>query len=239
MNSPYGLPIVDNCIDCPLLKSGFFCDVSPELKRELASVSHINTFPQHSILVVEGHPVKGVFVICSGQVKLSSTSREGKTVIIRVAKAGEVLGLSAVISGDLQQTTVETLTPCMTRFISQQDFVRLVHENAELSMRVAHALSNEFHAACREIRALALAPSTASRFASLVVSWLPRGKADRKGAELRVTTGFTHEQMAEMIGTSRETVTRIISDFKRDHIIDVKGATFVVRNRPALELLAV
>ncbi|MBV8206281.1 MAG: Crp/Fnr family transcriptional regulator [Acidobacteria bacterium] len=238
MNSPYGLPVVDDCQDCPLRKGGFFCDVSAQLKQELGSVSHSMAYPQGSVLAVEGQAARGVAVICSGQVKLSSTSREGKTVIIRIARPGEVIGLSSVVGGTPHQATVEAMSPCLTRFISREDFTRLLKKSPELSMQVARALSAEFHAACQEIRSLALAPSTASKFASLLLSWSGQNRSALK-SELKITTGFTHQQMAEMIGTTRETVTRVLSEMKRDRILEVKGATLVVRDLEALQELAV
>ena len=81
-----------------------------------------------------------------------------------------------------------------------------------------------------------MAPSSAGKLAKLLLSWTPGNlNGDR---EVRVRSVLTHEEMAQMIGASRETVTRVLSDFKRKQIIKLEGSTLVIRNRPELEELA-
>jgi CRP/FNR family transcriptional regulator len=80
MNTPYGLQIVENCMSCPLRKDGFFCQLSSEVLRSFSASSHLTTYPGGAILFVEGQMPRGAFVLCSGKVKLSTTSREGKVL---------------------------------------------------------------------------------------------------------------------------------------------------------------
>jgi len=239
MKSPYGLPVVDNCQNCSLRKDEFACNFSADLWRELDSVSHSAAYPEGAILTVEGQAANGVFVVCSGQIKLTSTSKEGKSVILRIAQSGEFVGLSSVLSGNPHGASAETLTPCLTRFISKQDFIRLMQKHPELGMQVSRSLSMEYAAACQEIRALAMASSSAGRLASLLVSWCPQQVGNDSKPEIRIKSAFTHEEIASMIGTTRETVTRVFSDFRRSGIVNVNGSTLVVRDLSALESMAV
>lgn len=238
MKSPYGLPVIESCLSCPLQRSSFFCALPEQAKRDLAALSHSAVYPAQAVLTVEGQSPRGIFIVCSGQVKVSNTSRDGKSITIRIAHPGEVIGLSAVLSGAPYATTSETLMPTQVRYVAADAFTRLAHKHGEIALQVTRTLSTELYDACQEIRTLALARSCASRLASLLLSWCPSGGADRKNTELRIKSGFTHEQMAEMIGTSRETVTRVLSEFKRDQILQVDGSTLVVRNLSALESLA-
>lgn len=215
--------------------NGFLSSFSCELRGAFERASHVMAFEPGAVLTHEGEMPQGAYVLCSGSVKLSSTSRDGKTVIIRVAKSGEVIGLSALICQSAHETTAEALMPATVRFINKQDLLHLMQEYTEFSMHAAQAMSREFQLVCREMRQLALAPTRASRLAGLVLSWCP---AERTTNEVRIKYGFTHEQIGEMIGTSRETVSRIISEFRREKILQGKGATLIV-NVPALEAIAV
>ncbi len=239
MKSPYGLPVVESCQKCPLRKSGYSCNFSAELLREFDAVSRLAAYPESAILTVEGQQASGLFVLCSGQMKLTSTSKKGKSVILRIARPGEFVGLSSVLAGTPHAAYVETLTPSLVRFVSKQDFERLMQKSPELGMQVAQSLSTEYAAACQEIRALAMAPSSAGRLASLLVSWCPQSSAKRPNPEIRIKSGFTHDELAAMIGTTRETVTRTFRDFKRNGIVNVKGSTLVVKDIAALQALAV
>ena len=99
MNAPYGIDIVDNCSECTHSKPGFFCAFSDEALSALSQASHKSILPAGAILFVEGQSPRGMFIVCSGKVNLSTTSREGKSLIVKTAEAGEPLGISATISG--------------------------------------------------------------------------------------------------------------------------------------------
>src|SRR5262245_416282 len=176
MNSPYGMPIVDSCEKCPLRKGGYFCNFSQEILRELESCSHSTSYPQRAILPSEGQPARGVFLLCLGKIKLSSASREGKAVILKIARPGEVVGMSAVVCGTSYECTAETLSPCQVRFIAAADFLRMMRTYSEAAVHAAQSLSRDCCDAYNEIRSLALAPSCASRVASLLLSWCPPQK---------------------------------------------------------------
>jgi CRP/FNR family transcriptional regulator, cyclic AMP receptor protein len=99
MSTPYGIQISENCLLCKLRQTGFFCDLPKASLEELEKVKYASSYPQDAVLFVEGQAPRGVYLICSGRVKLSTTSRDGKTLILRIARAGEVLGLHATVSG--------------------------------------------------------------------------------------------------------------------------------------------
>jgi CRP/FNR family transcriptional regulator, cyclic AMP receptor protein len=104
-----GLNCVESCIDCHLRSRGFFCDLSPQSIEAFNRIKHAAIFPEHAAVLVEGQSPCGIFILCQGRAKLSTTSREGKTLIVRIAEAGEVLGLHAVITGGRYELTVETM----------------------------------------------------------------------------------------------------------------------------------
>lgn len=237
MNTPYGLEIVENCLSCKLRKSHWFCGLSPEVLKMLSAASHLSTYPGNAVLFVEGQMPRGAFVLCSGKAKLSTTSREGKVLILKIAEAGEVLGLSAVISGQPFELTAETAGPCQVNFVERDALMRLMEKNGEFGMHASQALSREFQSAYRDIHDLVLSRSSAGKLARLLLSWTPI-REQFEPPEIRVRSSLTHEEMAQMIGSSRETVTRLLSELRKKEFIRLDGSTLIIRNRRALEALA-
>ncbi|MEP6645061.1 MAG: Crp/Fnr family transcriptional regulator [Acidobacteriaceae bacterium] len=236
MNTPYGLEIIDSCLSCKLRKDKWFCRFSPDFMKSFSAAGHLGTYPGKALLFVEGQMPRGAYVLCSGKVKLSTTSRDGKILILKIAEAGEVLGLSAAISGTPFEVTAETAGPCQVNFIEREALMRLMEKNGEMGLHSAQALSKEFQIAYRDMHELVLARSSTGKLARLLLSWtIGRDPALN---ELRVRSSLTHEEMAQMIGSSRETVTRLLSHLKRKELIRLEGSTLVIRNKTALEALA-
>ena len=108
-------------------------------------------------------------------------------------------------------------------------------KHGEAGLHTAQALSKEFQAVYQDIHDLVMARSSAGKLAKLLLSWIP---IRENGKEVRISSGLTHEEMAQMIGSSRETVTRLLSDLKKKQFIRLEGSMLVIRNRTALEALA-
>jgi CRP/FNR family transcriptional regulator len=176
-----------------------------------------------------------VFIICSGRIKLTTSSAEGKTLIVKIAEGGEVLGASAGILGKPYEVSAETLEPAQINFIRREDFLAFLNAYPEACLHTAQQLSEKYHSAQREIRTLGLSQSTSEKLARLFLDWCDRS-GDETAKGMRLSVLLTHEEIAQMIGTTRETVTRLLSDFKRRKIIEVKGSNMFVQ-KPALEAM--
>lgn len=237
VKAPYGLDIVEECSQCANANPGFFCGFSETVLRALNQISHKSTLPAGAILFVEGQAPRGMFIVCSGKVNLSTTSREGKILILKTAVAGEALGLSSSISGMSYETTAETATPCQLNFIDRKHFMELMEAHSETGVHVAQCLSRDYHAAYRDIHDLVLTRSSAGKLARLLLSQSPRpGLAE---PDTWVTTPMTHEEMAHRIGASRETVTRLLSMLRKKRLIRLDGPTLIIRDRVGLESLTI
>ena len=233
MQSPYGLDVNDSCITCKIRTEGHFCDFDSELVSKFESLKYATVFPKGAVLFVEGQSPRGVFMLCTGSIKLTTCSSEGKAVITRIAEGGEVLGLSATVSGRPYMATAETLIPCQVNFIKREDFLRFLKENGTASLRVSEHLSNNYHNAFEQIRSLGLSQSASEKLAKLMLEWCAKsGKDTDKGISVKLT--LTHEEIAQIIGSSRETVTRTLGDFKTRQIISIKGSSLIIRDKTAL-----
>jgi CRP/FNR family transcriptional regulator, cyclic AMP receptor protein len=235
MSSPYGLQITENCLICKLRQSGFFCDLPRPSLEALEKIKYASAFPQGAVLFVEGQAPRGIYIICSGRVKLSTTSRDGKTLILRIAESGEVLGLHATVSGKPYELTAETLQPCQLDFIRREDFLKFLQNHADACLNAAQHLSKNCQDAYEMIRSLGLSHSVSEKLARLLLEWSTDGDTTPEG--IRIKVALTHEEIAQLIGTSRETVTRVLGEFREKKVAQLRGSTLVIQDKAALERL--
>ena len=233
MNTPYDLEIIENCTECTNTHAGFFCGFSHRVLQALNRASQKSTLPAGAILFVEGQAPRGVFIICSGKVNLSTTSHEGKTLILKTAMPGEALGLSAAISGMGYETTAETAMPCQVNFVDRKQFLELMEAHSETGLHTAQSLSRDYHAAYRDIHDLVLTRSSSGKLARLLLSI-----SDQDGDDETSLSLMTHEEIGLRIGASRETVTRLLTKLRKKQLIRLDGPNLVIRDRSGLEALA-
>jgi CRP/FNR family transcriptional regulator len=231
MRSPYGLNILDDCVVCPVREEHLFCNLSLPVLQKLNEIKSTAVYPKSAVLFIEGQRPRGVFVLCTGKAKLSTSSSEGKTIITKISEPGDILGLNATISDRPYEVTAEMIEPGQANFIARDALLQFLRDNGEVAVRVAEQLSRNYYTAYEEIRTLGLTSSPAEKFAKLLLTW-ESGKSNGQ-AHIRLT--LTHEEIAEMIGTTRETVSRLFADFKKKQLLQLKGSTLIIRNKPALE----
>jgi CRP/FNR family transcriptional regulator, cyclic AMP receptor protein len=231
--TPYNLGLSDSCHGCEKRDNGFFCNLTDRSLKALDQVSFVSSYPPNAVLFVEGQSPRGVFVVCKGQAKLSVVSEDGRTLIIKIAGPGEVLGLGACVSGRPYEATVETLGPCEVNFVKTDDFRRLLQSDSDICMHAALQMSLQYNNACRELRWVGLSRSADWRVASLLLVWLE--ERGTPGPVPGFKMSLTHEEVAQMVGTTRETVTRVLTRFRKQGFIQVRGATILLCNMAALQ----
>lgn len=225
------------CGTCEFRTLRMFCNLDTTALADFESIGVQATLPRGVKVFQEDEPSNGIFVICTGQVKLSCISKEGRTLILKIAMHGDVLGLGAVISsGSRYEATAETIEPTEIKSIRRDDFLSFIQKHGEASLHAAKALSEEYKAAFFDARRLALSGSAAGRLASVL---LDLGKAASCGKpEMRFTMALTHEELANVVGSSRETVTRTLGRFKREKLIQMRGTSFLILSPHRLEELS-
>jgi CRP/FNR family transcriptional regulator, cyclic AMP receptor protein len=233
MRGPYGFEMIEDCESCKLNKSSFFCRLSSKALKDFDTVKSSTLYPEGAVLFLEKQDARGVFVICQGEVKLSISSSEGKTLILRIAKPGEILGLMAVLSGIQYEMTAETLRPSQIAFVRREDFLRFLAQHAEAYAGVVRQLSANYHRVCDQLRTVGLSASAPERLAKLLLEWSDGAEETQGGTRFKMP--LTHEEIAECIGSCRETVTRTLSDFRSKRLVTFKGSTLCIPNRAALE----
>ncbi len=233
---PYGLPIVDDCVTCKLRNSNFFCALSHSSTKALDELKHTSSYPEGAMVFMEGQAARGIYVVCQGRAKLMTTSTEGKTLILKIAQPGDVLGLHAVVSGRPYEITAETLQPCQLAFIAREDFLRFLKQNGDACLQAAQHVSRDCQLAYESIRSIGLSHSVTEKLARLLLQWSNDGRPSN--GMIRVKLSLTHEEIAQLIGSTRETVTRTLSEFKKRAIAELTGSTLLIRNPAGLQSLA-
>lgn len=232
MNSQHAMDTTSRCQSCKLKAAGFLCNLSAGAAKDLEAIKYSSSYPANSMLFLENEPARGIYLLCSGEVKLSVSSRNGKTLILRIARPGDILGLTANMSGIPYESSAETLHPCQVAYIRRDDFLSFMRKYPEVYQTVVQQLSGQYATACEQLRTVGLSSSAHEKLARLLLHWSLEGKATPEGTQIKVP--LTHEQIAECVGSTRETVTRTLSEFKHKQLVLLKGATMVIRNPGAL-----
>jgi CRP/FNR family transcriptional regulator len=227
--------MIESCLCCPHREDRLFCNLPPAAVQQLASITSGAAYPKGATLFVEGQSPRGVFILCTGRVKLSTSSADGKTLILRISDPGELLGLPATVTGKPYELTADVIEPAQANFVAREDFLRFLREHGEAALRVAQQLGETYHSAIAEMRTIGFSHSASEKLARFL---LDLSADHEEGArEVKLTLTLTHEEIAQIIGASRETVTRLFSDFKKRHLLQVKGSTLTIKNRSALQEL--
>jgi CRP/FNR family transcriptional regulator len=218
---------------CKARLGGFLRHLSPAAMKDFDTAKCVAAYPTGGFLFFEGQEARGVFLLCAGDVKLSISSNEGKTLILRIAKPGEILGLMPTMTGTPYEVTARVLYPCTVDFVNRNDFLRFVAKHPQIYGNVVKELGSQYQAACQQLRMLALTSSVNERLAQLLLHWSASGMETTRGVQVKMP--LTHEEIAGFIGVSRETVTRTLSEFRNRRLVALHGSTLMIPSRAALQ----
>jgi len=228
MHAPYGLNVLDTCLTCPGREEHLFCNPSTHAGQRLNEIKSTAVYPKGAMLFIEGQQPRGVFVLCVGKAKLSTSSHKGKTIITKIAGPGDVFGLNAVMSNRPSEVTVEMMETGSVNFIPRDSLMRFLKHDSEVILHVAEELSRNYYSAHDEIRTLGLTASLSERLAKLLLSWSANPVRDDGSTQVKLR--LTHEEIAESIGTSRQVLSRLMFEFKQKQLIQGNGTTFLIWN---------
>lgn len=217
-----------SCSSCELRHFRLFCKFTEPTLADYSAIGVDATFQRGATLFHEGDLPGAVLVLCSGQVKLSCSSRDGKTLILKMAMPGDVLGLGAVVAGTPYEVSAETVMPTRVKSIRREEFLAFLERHGEGSLHAARSLADDYKAAFVDARRLALSGSAAGRLASVLLEWGEAASACGQHPEMRFTMALTHEELASLLGSTRETVTRMLGRFRRERIIEVRGSSIII-----------
>ena len=223
------------CTTCELRTAGSLCGLSDTALLALQRIKLTAAYPAGTMIYVQGQPARGLYILCKGRVKLQTTNSDGRTLILKIAQQGEGLGLDSVLTGRPYEMTAEVLQPSQIAFVARDDFMKFMAKHGDACLHFARHLGQECYSAYSLVRSIGLSQSVADRMAKFLLDWSSDGTVS--DGLLRVKLALTHQEIAQLIGTSRETVSRILGDFRKRGFIEVNGSTMLLRNKPALEAM--
>lgn len=223
---------VNGCRSGQAQRAGeFYKRLSPAAYKDLTSMELPVSYAANINLFAEREQAKGVFVVLEGEIRLSINSSDGRRLSLRIAKKGEILGLSSALSGRPYEFTAETLYPAKIAPISRQDLLNFVARHPEVYPAVIEELSRHVTLACDQLRTVALSSSAPEKLARLLLDWSDDQSLESGG---RVRFSMTHEEIGQFIGASRETVTRTLSNFRTRQLVAFQGSMLTINSRTAL-----
>lgn len=200
----------------------------------LAEASRQLSFDRGELVYSEGEQAAGAYIVATGKVKLVASSSFGKVLIVRIANPGDIIGLSAALGGCRNDTTAEALESASVCYVATDSLYRLMTCFNDISLWLAEQLSIEYFGLCRELSLLGLQRSAMSKLAKLLAGFFDNVESP---GGVQTKCRLTHEEMAQIIGTSRETVTRLLRELRETAVATLKGDTLRVNNLDELRAL--
>ena len=221
--------LADRLQECPLFRG-----LSPTSLEALDNISLPLSFGTGATLFSQGQPASGVFILSSGRVKVVSVTRGGFVDMLKIATRGEAINLSATISGRPHVATATTIELTQTVFVHRDSFLEFIRKHGDAAVRVAQVLAELHQVSQEESKHCLVRGSTPQKLARLVLNWSAQQREDGDSLHFRLT----HEEIGQVIGTTRETVTRVLGDLKNRKILALQKSILMIRNRPALRRIA-
>jgi len=212
-------------VSTAVLKSvPLFAGFPDEQLRALATLVTRRSAPRSSLIMAAGDATESLYVVISGRLKVMMGDAEGKEVILSLIGPGEFFGEMGLIDDSPRSASVIAIEPCELLSLSRRDFKKCMAENFEMTMAVMKGLVRRLREADRKIGSLALL-DVYGRVARLLIDM-----SENVNGQKVVTRRLPKQDIAKMIGASREMVSRVMKDLQMGGYIEMRGSTIVVRD---------
>jgi len=212
------------CAVCGNRRPGWFCSLGSAVLTDLESITSTVSLEAQTRLFTQGDNALGLYLICGGYLKLTAGQHKDRQMIVRVAGPGSMLGLYAVLSHGLYEVSAETLTAAQLRPIERDRFFTFLRGHKEAQMRAVQCICQEYRFALQDACRIALAENVATRLGRLLCELAHQIGEQLNDGGFRFPLLLTHEEMASMASTSRETVTRTLGQFRKKGWISIEDA---------------
>lgn len=208
---------------------------STDVAGVIAGVCSTAVYRKKARLFVEGENPRGIFILRTGSARVTTCSTFGKTIVIRLAEPGDVLGLNAVVSNRPYGATAEMMANGQVDFIPRDSLLRLMKANEQFAFAIAEHLSASYYSLHEAIRALGLAIHPLERLAKLLLSWTSSPDDRDNSSDQSFKLPLTHQEIADNIGSTRQTVTKLFSELRRRNVLSSDGGELRITNRSELQ----
>lgn len=225
---------IAGCPACPNRKPGWFCSLGNDVLSDLEVLSTPVTIATGRRIFNQGENSANLFILCGGYVKLTASSSIGRSMIVRVAGPGAILGLHAAMAQRAYEVSAEALVESRLRSINREDFFGFLRRHKESQIRAVQCVCQEYRFALQDACRISLTESVAARLARLMLE-LAQQIGEWDDGEYRLPLLLTHEEMASMTCTTRETVTRTLGQFRKEGILTIRDSVVTVHQPEKLQ----
>jgi CRP/FNR family transcriptional regulator, cyclic AMP receptor protein len=201
-----------------------FASFPEDQLRMLTGVVTRRSLPRSTTVMASGDPTDSLYIVLSGRLKVMMSDAEGKEVILSILTAGEFFGEMGLIDDAPRSASVVSIEACELLSIAKRDFKKCLAENFEMAQAVMRGLVRRLRDADRKIGSLALL-DVYGRVARLLLDM-----SETVDGEKIVTKRLPKQDIAKMIGASREMVSRVMKDLQMGGYIEVRGSNIVLRD---------
>ena len=201
-----------------------FSGLPDEQLRALTTMVMRRSVPRNSTIMAAGDATDSLYIVLSGRLKVMMSDEDGKEVILSILGPGEFFGEMGLIDDSPRSASVIAIEPCELLAIAKRDFKTCLADNFEMSMAVMRGLVRRLREADRKIGSLALL-DVYGRVARLLLDM-----AETVDGEKIVTKRLPKQDIAKMIGASREMVSRVMKDLQLGGYIEMRGSNIVLRD---------
>ena len=145
-----------SCLSCEFRPDRIFCDMPADSLHAFDEIKRLAVFPRNTVLLAEGKPVRGIYLLCDGRARISICSENKKRLTLRVAGPGEVLGLGAALTNTNYEITAELLDASQVGFVRRKELMKFLREHPEVCMQVVRMLSQDLHGAYERVRSMGM-----------------------------------------------------------------------------------
>lgn len=216
-----------DCLHCKARFKSVFCDLNAETILKLEMNKSCSLYKRGQYIFHEGSYPHGLFCINEGKIKIFQSGETGKEQIIRFAKEGDVIGYSSLLTGEKYSCSAVTLEDCSVCFISKSFFLNLVTHHTDLAMKMAILLAGDLRMAEQRLTGIAQ-KNVRERTAEAILFLKEIFGFETDNITLNIN--ISREEFANLIGTARETATRLLSEFKDDGIVELFGKKIRILN---------
>ncbi len=214
-----------------LRKVPLFSQLAPSDLERVSEISRERAYPRNSVILFEDDPGDALYVVAQGQVKVVLIGEDGREVILSVMGEGEFFGEMALVDDEPRSAHVIAMEDSTLLVLRREDFQGILKQTPGIALALLRELSRRLRRVDEKVGSLVLLDVN-GRVAQLLLEL-----ADEAGSE-RITRRLTHHTIAQMIGSSRETVSRTMRDLVEKGYIEVSRREIVIRDRTALEASA-
>ncbi|HQD13097.1 MAG: Crp/Fnr family transcriptional regulator [Chitinophagales bacterium] len=218
------------CQHCSNRFNSVFCKTEHDHVKEIEAMKICSSYKKGETIFRQGAYAAGVYCINAGKIKLSMMGDEGKEQIIRMAKPGDIIGYKALLSGEKYNATAIAIEDTNICFIPKEIFLVILQKDASLSFEMMKVLSNELKRAEEKITHLAQ-KQVRERMAETILFLKETYGLDKDD---HVNIQLSREEIANLVGTATETAIRLLSEFNKEHIIELSGKKIKILNQPKL-----